>query len=107
MLFNQDSVAMLNSVGSQQPLLQDSLSLQQQSQHGANPAAQNSKQLQLKEDLHMVIPGLYLGNFNAVLNTERLRRLGISHILILAYPTPSHFEDDFRYMCIELIDDHK
>ena len=55
----------------------------------------------------MIIPGLYLGNFEAVLNAERLRRLGISHILILAYPTPKMFEADFRYMCIELIDDHK
>ena len=55
----------------------------------------------------MIIPGLYLGNFESVMNAERLRRLGISHILILAYPTPSSFENDFRYMCIELIDDHK
>ena len=55
----------------------------------------------------MIIPGLYLGNFAAVLNAERLRRLGISHILILAYPTPAEFEPDLRYMCIELMDDHK
>ena len=55
----------------------------------------------------MIVPGLYLGNFASVLNAERLRRLGISHILILAYPTPQSFEQDFRYMCIELIDDHK
>ena len=28
-------------------------------------------------------------------------------MLILAYPTPSEFEPDLRYMCIELMDDHK
>ena len=31
----------------------------------------------------------------------------ISHVLILAYPVPTEFEADLRYMCIELIDDHK
>ena len=59
------------------------------------------------EDLHMVIEGLYLGNFEAVQNVERLRRLNISHLLILAYPTPTEFDNDLRYMCIELMDDHK
>ena len=28
-------------------------------------------------------------------------------MLILAYPTPAEFEPDLRYMCIELMDDHK
>jgi len=28
-------------------------------------------------------------------------------VLILAYPTPTEFELDLRYMCIELMDDHK
>ena len=28
-------------------------------------------------------------------------------MLVLAYPTPTEFEQDLRYMCIELIDDHK
>lgn len=31
----------------------------------------------------------------------------ISHVLILAYPTPTEFEPDLQYMCIELMDDHK
>ena len=64
-------------------------------------------ELKLKEDLHMIIEGLYLGSFEAVQNTERLKRLNISHILVLAYPTLENFEPDFRYMCIELIDDYK
>ena len=75
--------------------------------HRGSMTSPSQSHLKLKEDLHMIIPGLYLGNFEAVLNAERLRRLGISHILILAYPTPKAFEEDFRYMCIELIDDHK
>ena len=28
-------------------------------------------------------------------------------MLVLAYPTPTEFDQDLRYMCIELIDDHK
>jgi len=76
-----------------------------QSSLGLGPTA--SSDLKLKEDLHMIIDGLYLGSFEAVLNTERLRRLNISHILVLAYPSLSDFEPDFRYMCIELIDDYK
>jgi hypothetical protein len=55
----------------------------------------------------MIIEGLYLGSFAAVTNPERLRRLNISHVLVLAYPTPTEFEPDLRYMCIELIDDYK
>ena len=63
--------------------------------------------LELKDDVHMIIEGLYLGNFQAVMNIERLRKLNISHILILAYPVPTEFEPEFQYMCIEIMDDHK
>ena len=51
--------------------------------------------LELKDDVHMIIEGLYLGNFQAVMNVERLRKLNISHILILAYPVPTEFEPEF------------
>jgi len=74
---------------------------------GSKLGSASQNQLKLKEEVHMITEGLYLGNFASVLNTERLRRLNISHILILAYPIPQDYETDFRYMCIELIDDHK
>ena len=41
----------------------------------ANFGSNNGQQLKLGEDLHMIIEGLYLGNYQAVMNVERLRRL--------------------------------
>ena len=43
----------------------------------SSPKPNNS--LLLKNDIDMIIDGLYLGNFEAVLNPERLRRLVSSH----------------------------
>ena len=55
------------------PLLNQNLSMSLASQV-SQPQMQQG-QLELKDDLHMIIPGLYLGDYQAVMNTERLRRL--------------------------------
>ena len=63
--------------------------------------------LQLKDDLDMIIDGLYIGNIASIENLQRLKMLHISHIITCAFPSPDYFSPEFEYLCLEMVDDQK
>ena len=52
----------------------------------------------------LIIPGLYLGNYEAACNKRLLDSLGITHILTVADGLSPEFPDDFRYLIIPVYD---
>ena len=69
----------------------------------------------------MIIEGLFIGNNAAMENATRLKMLvsfqsfllnpfllqNISHVLVLSQSAPTVFDQDIKYMCVELHDDYK
>ena len=63
--------------------------------------------LLLKDDLDMIIEGLYIGNIASIENLQRLKMLHISHIITCVFPSPDYFSPEFEYLCLEIVDDQK
>ena len=54
--------------------------------------------------LDQVLPGLYIGSYEAAGDLETLRSNEITHILTVASNLPAHFEDSFQYKIVEALD---
>lgn len=53
-----------------------------------------------------VLPYLYIGNAENSADEVLLRELGVTAILNVSYNSPMHFESDFDYKKICVLDDH-
>jgi len=55
-------------------------------------------------DAQEILPGIYLGSYNAASNKEKLSIYGITHILTVAIDAQPLYTDDFHYMVIRAYD---
>ena len=51
-----------------------------------------------------IINGIYLGNINSVYDIEKLKRLGITHIISVIGGFIPPYPDDFNYLVINALD---
>ena len=55
-------------------------------------------------DLDQVYPGIWVGGQRAAQDKERLKKIGIKHILNTATQLPNYHKDSFVYLKIDLLD---
>ena len=57
--------------------------------------------------IDQITPKLYLGNNKGAKSKEDLRKLGITHILVVGYYLHEYYPEDFTYKTIEIEDNEK
>lgn len=67
---------------------------------------------EMRRECQEIIPGLYLGPFQASKSIETLRQLGISHIVCIrdakeAFSVKARFPEQFRYLVLDVEDNEE